>query len=55
MPKKFVDLYYEQGNTGSYKEGNRLACYINSDGLAIVPYKRIIIKLLEEENNENNS
>ena len=54
MPQEFVDLYYEQGNTGSYKEGNRLACYINNDGYAIVPYKRIIIEQLEEDNDENN-
>ena len=49
MSKQFVDLYYEQGNTGSYKEGNRLACYISSDGLAIVPYKRIIIEPIKED------
>lgn len=42
--KEFVDLYYEQGNTGQYKEGNRLACYINCNGNAKVPYKRILIQ-----------
>lgn len=54
MPEHFVKLYYEQGNTGAYKEGNRLACYINKDGLAIVPYKRIIIKPNMEEKDEDN-
>ena len=43
MSKEFVDLYYEQGNTGSYKAGNRLACFIDG-GNAKVPYKRILIR-----------
>jgi hypothetical protein len=43
MTKEFVDLYYSQGNTGSYKEGNRLTHYIK-DGKAIIPYKRVLIK-----------
>ena len=43
MNQKFVDLYYEQGNTGTYKEGNRLA-HIVKDGRAIVTYKRILIR-----------
>ena len=41
--KEFIDLYYEQGNTGSYREGNRLANYVFND-LAVVPYKRILIQ-----------
>ena len=53
MTQEFVDLYYEQGNTGTYKEGNRLACYINYQGKAIVPYKRILIELIMEDKNEN--
>lgn len=44
MNKEFVDLYYAQGNTGQYKEGNRLACYLTKDGKAKVPYKRILIR-----------
>lgn len=43
ISKKFVDLYYSQGNTGQYNEGNRLACYIKN-GKAKVPYKRVLIK-----------
>lgn len=43
--KDFVDLYYAQGNTGAYKEGNRLAHYVSSAGYAKVPYKRILIRL----------
>lgn len=44
MSTKFVDVYYKQGNTGQYKEGNRLSAYINKDGIAKVPYKRILIR-----------
>ncbi|MDO5355405.1 MULTISPECIES: adenine-specific methyltransferase EcoRI family protein [Catenibacterium] len=43
-PKHFIDLYYSQGNTGQYQEGNRLACYITKDGIAKIPYKRVLIK-----------
>ena len=43
MTKEFVKLYYEQGNTGSYKEGNRL-CSLIDNGIAKVPYKRILIQ-----------
>ena len=43
MSADFVEKYYAQGNTGAYKEGNRLACYVNK-GKAIVPYKRILIR-----------
>lgn len=42
MSAEFIKTYYAQGNTGSYKEGNRLASYIH-DGVAKVPYKRILI------------
>lgn len=44
MSKEFVELYYAQGNTGQYQEGNRLACFLTNDGKAKVPYKRILIK-----------
>lgn len=40
----FVKIYYEQGNTGSIREGNRLANYIDGSGNAVVPYKRILIR-----------
>jgi hypothetical protein len=43
MSAEFIETYYAQGNTGSYKEGNRLASYIH-DGIAKVPYKRILIR-----------
>ena len=42
MSADFVKIYYAQGNTGSYKEGNRLASFIHN-GKAKVPFKRILI------------
>lgn len=45
MTKEFIDLYHSQGGTGQYQVGNRLEFYINKDGKAKIPYKRILIKL----------
>ena len=50
MTKEFVDLYYAQGNTGQYQEGKRLAYYVTKDGMAKVPYKRILIKRVSKNN-----
>ena len=44
MTSEFVELYYKQGNTGQYKEGNRLTHYVSPDGKAMVPFKRILIR-----------
>ena len=44
MTKEFIDLYHSQGGTGQYQVGNRLEFYINKDGKAKIPYKRILIK-----------
>lgn len=45
MTKEFVDLYYAQGNTGQYQEGqHRFAYYVTNEGMAKVPYKRILIR-----------
>lgn len=44
ITKEFVDLYYNQGNTGSIREGWINPAYINHLGNAIVPYQRILIK-----------
>ena len=44
MSEEFVKLYYEQGNTGSYKVGHRLLSYIDANGKAKVPYARILIR-----------
>jgi hypothetical protein len=45
--QEFVDLYYAQGNTGQYQAGNRLACLVNANGEAKIPYKRILIRYTE--------
>lgn len=47
MSKEFVELYYKQGNTGSYKEGNRLTHFVEN-GKAKVPYKRLLIRKIKE-------
>ena len=47
MSKEFVELYYKQGNTGSYKEGNRLTHFVEN-GKAKVPYKRLLIRKVKE-------
>ncbi|MBR0061521.1 MAG: hypothetical protein IJP68_08575, partial [Selenomonadaceae bacterium] len=44
MSEKFIKLYYEQGNTGSYRVGHRLLSYIDANGKAKVPYARILIR-----------
>tara|TARA_B110000240_G_scaffold190250_1_gene231192 strand:- start:514 stop:1335 length:822 start_codon:yes stop_codon:yes gene_type:complete len=44
LTQKFVDDYYEQGNTGIIKEDHPILGYYNSKGNAIIPYMRIIIK-----------
>ena len=40
----FVDLYYEQGNTGVIKENHPMLGFVGADGKAKVPYSRIIIR-----------
>lgn len=49
MTKEFIDLYHSQGGIGHYQVGNRLEFYINKDGKAKMPYKRILIKLKKYE------
>ena len=44
LDDEFIKLYYEQGNTGVIRSGSRLAGYIDKNGKAIVPYKRLLIR-----------
>ena len=44
MSKEFVDTYYAQGNKGQISEGHPDLCYYTSDGKAIVPYMRVLIR-----------
>lgn len=43
ITQQFVNLYYEQGNTGSIREGWINPVYVK-DGKAVVPYQRILIR-----------
>ena len=49
MSKHFIDEYFKQGNTGSIQEGHPLLGYFDSNGKAIVPYRRIIIRRIKKE------
>lgn len=42
--EKFLQLYFEQGGKGNYTKNNVLCCYIDKNGLAKIPYARILIK-----------
>ena len=46
MDSNFISTYYSQGNTGAYREGNRLACLIQN-GIAQVPFSRILIQRIK--------
>lgn len=49
VSQEFVDLYYEQGNTGQISAGWINPVYVNKDGKAVVPYQRILIRNLNPE------
>lgn len=44
MSESFLNDYFAQGGTGSMKPGHPDLCYYDSDGKAIVPYRRIILR-----------
>ena len=44
VSQEFYDMYYEQGNTGQIEVGWPLPHY-TKDGKAIIPYKRVLIKM----------
>lgn len=44
VTKEFYDLYYAQGNKGQISVGWPLPYYVNTDGQAVIPYKRIFIR-----------
>ncbi|MDF2872030.1 MAG: methyltransferase [Anaerocolumna sp.] len=48
MSKEFVETYYAQGNTGAISEGHPDLCYYDKDGVANVPYMRLLIKPKKE-------
>ena len=55
LSAKFVDDYYRTGGTGSIKENHPVLAYYDSNGKAIIPYMRIVIKnkKLNKETDEN--
>jgi Adenine-specific methyltransferase EcoRI len=44
MSKEFVEAYYASGQTGQISEGHPDLCYYDSNGRAVVPYMRILIR-----------
>jgi len=50
MKKDFVETYFKQGNKGQISEGHPDLCYYTSEGKAMVPYRRILIRRLKHEN-----
>ena len=44
VTQEFCDLYYNQGNKGQISVGWPLPYYVNIEGKAIIPYKRILIR-----------
>lgn len=44
VTQEFCDLYYSQGNKGQISVGWPLPYYVNIEGKAIIPYKRILIR-----------
>ena len=44
VTQEFYNLYYEQGNKGQISVGWPLPYFVNQDGLATIPYKRIFIR-----------
>lgn len=44
VTQEFYDLYYKQGNKGQIKVGWPLPYFIDKNGKAVIPYKRILIR-----------
>ena len=44
VTEEFYKLYYAQGNKGQIKVGWPLPYYVDKDGRAIIPYKRVLIR-----------
>ncbi|MEA3494241.1 MAG: adenine-specific methyltransferase EcoRI family protein [Candidatus Margulisiibacteriota bacterium] len=47
MSKEFVDAYYKSGQTGTISEGHPDLCYYDHNNRPVVPYMRVIIKLVK--------
>jgi hypothetical protein len=49
MSKEFVDAYYKSGQTGAISEGHPDLCYYDQNNKPVVPYMRVLIKLIKRE------
>lgn len=49
MSKEFVDAYYKSGQTGAISEGHPDLCYYDHNNRPVVPYMRVLIKLIKKE------
>lgn len=47
MSKEFVDAYYKSGQTGTISEGHPDLCYYDHNNRPVVPYMRVLIKLIK--------
>ena len=50
MSAVFVETYFAQGNTGQIMEGHPDLCYYTVGGRAIVPYRRVMIRVKRGSN-----
>jgi hypothetical protein len=50
MSKEFVDAYYKSGQTGQISEGHPDLCYYDNNNRPVVPYMRVLIKLIKRTN-----
>lgn len=49
MKSEFIKAYFEQGNTGQISEGHPDLCYYDENGRTIVPYRRVMVRLINPE------
>ncbi|MDR0696102.1 MAG: adenine-specific methyltransferase EcoRI family protein [Christensenellaceae bacterium] len=49
LSKEFVENYYKNGGTGSYNINHPILGYYNKDGIATIPFSRIIIRRKQNE------
>ena len=50
MPEAFLNKYREQGGRGHYTKGMKMLCYYSKEGIAKIPFSRILIRRKQNEN-----
>lgn len=48
MPESFLQDYRNQGGKGHYTKGMKMLCYYNYEGLAKIPFSRILIRYTKQ-------